>query len=169
MLLNWRTGLEVNFRQFDLERSVGGGAYIHVASIASKGDHSTYTYNDAVTDKNVSYRLRMLDYDGTYKFSNVVFISNACMQRVVGQMELYPNPVSSEQDITVEYTCDTKYSEAQITIQSAEGKILETLPFPIVEGTNVKTISTDKMSKGMYIIQLNQNGKILQTRKFVVQ
>ena len=78
--LNWKTTSEVNVLNFELERSTDGNNYSKIDVIPAKNNASgaDYNYRDNIlsiqNSPTVFYRLRMVDLDGQYRYSNVVNI-----------------------------------------------------------------------------------------------
>jgi len=95
--LEWSTSAETNSDHFVIERSLDGVSYTDIGTVKSTGNTSVnnvYTYSDinAVTQQGaiIYYRLRMVDIDGSSKYSNVVTIS---LSEKVEKIAVVPNPV----------------------------------------------------------------------------
>ena len=78
--LLWTTGVEDNFQQFIIERSADGQAFFTVGQVSAKGSYSQYEYSDISpldgdTQRIFYYRLKMMDRDGTYRYSEVLQVS----------------------------------------------------------------------------------------------
>jgi GEVED domain/Secretion system C-terminal sorting domain/Domain of unknown function (DUF5050) len=93
--LEWKTSGEENFAYFMLERSLDATHFTPVANVAATGSatrESVYKYTDDVknitTDK-LYYRLKEVDLDGRYKYSDIVLLRIAA-DAVVSR--LFPNP-----------------------------------------------------------------------------
>jgi PKD repeat protein len=97
--LNWQTETEANTNHFIVERSIDGSNYTEVGNVKAKGlTNSLYNYYQ-ITDplmnaQNVNrflYRLKIVDKDGSYKYSKVVITNRPAEDKL--QVLLYPNPV----------------------------------------------------------------------------
>ena len=94
-ILNWQTASERNTAEFVLERSLNTTNFERVTSIrAAKNSNSLkkYNYIDAdVFNRNNSayYRLKMIDVDGKFTYSNVVALNKGT---TVSTPTVYPNP-----------------------------------------------------------------------------
>ncbi len=91
--LHWATGSESNSDHFEVERSADGIHFSFVGSVNAKGNSSTtveYNYVDGKPIDGVSYyRLKQVDKDGQYVYSNTVVIrSSGASNRVL----ISPNP-----------------------------------------------------------------------------
>lgn len=90
-LLRWTTTAERNTGRFEIERSVDNRHYTVSGSIqaaAQEGTHR-YQYREEATGRDTWYRLKMLDRDGSYAYSEVVLLRT---QAATGTLNLYPNP-----------------------------------------------------------------------------
>jgi hypothetical protein len=78
--LVWSSGVEDNFQQFVVERSPDGQTFYPVGQVSAKGSYSQYQYSDASpldddTHRMFYYRLKMVDRDGTYRYSEIIQVS----------------------------------------------------------------------------------------------
>ena len=93
VLVQWTTASELNNKEFVVERSADGYAFVALETVAGHGTlayRSTYSVTDARPLPGLSYyRLRQVDYDGTRTYSPV-----ASMSRPVTEVTVYPNPTA---------------------------------------------------------------------------
>jgi hypothetical protein len=79
-------------------------------------------------------------------------------------MQVYPNPASDQ--MTVVFNAETK-GMGEITIMTAEGRVLRKTDVPVVPGRNVHQVDVTDLPSGIYLLQLrDQSGRYIQ--KFVV-
>lgn len=100
-LLEWSTAVEKNADHFELERNMEGSRLWEKAGqVAAVGESNTpqkYSFLDQniplhKTRKNTaSYRLKMVDMDGAYKYSN---IESVLFNPKTVTITTYPNPTS---------------------------------------------------------------------------
>ncbi|MEO6549986.1 MAG: PQQ-dependent sugar dehydrogenase [Ferruginibacter sp.] len=72
--LNWKTAGEENLRVFEMEYSLDGAAFTYLGTTTAKNAATGYTYSflhSISYDGSVFYRLKMIDMNGTYKYSGV--------------------------------------------------------------------------------------------------
>ncbi len=92
--LSWKTTLEVNASHFELESSLNGRVFRQVASIRAK-NHSegvAYYFNHTASAGQLYYRLKMVDFDGSFRYSSIISVHNTNVQKI----RIYPNPVSDK-------------------------------------------------------------------------
>ncbi len=98
-LLKWKTENEINTAGFELERSIDGNSFNKITFLKAKGNGNSisaydYTDNDAADQQStiLYYRLKILDINGLYKYSDIVKISLPVAKAVIS---IAPNPVFS--------------------------------------------------------------------------
>ncbi|EMR03676.1 T9SS type A sorting domain-containing protein [Cesiribacter andamanensis] len=99
VLLQWRTAQEKNNAGFEVERSADGRAFQQIGYQPGAGTTNNlqhYTYLDKGLAQGVYYyRLKQVDYDGTYKYSAIVRV--AWTGNTADILQVSPNPVRSLQ------------------------------------------------------------------------
>lgn len=104
--LDWATSMEKNFSHFVVERSTDGRSFNDAAIIFSEENNSNSVNSYTYTDKSdlqasiIYYRLKMVDIDSKYEYSEVRIIRNASNQDQAS-ITVYPNPAVNELRITV--------------------------------------------------------------------
>jgi hypothetical protein len=76
IILHWKTASEINNDYFDIEKSIDGINFVAIGRVFGNGNSSEinkYLFKDYVLqNKNVYYRLKQVDYDGAYQYSNII-------------------------------------------------------------------------------------------------
>lgn len=163
--LDWSTDLEQNSRVFTVQRSTDGIYWKDIATIAAAGNSSVrknYSYTDAAVGSQAKYlyRLWLNDLDGASKYSKIVIVQTNCNN---GDSYLvYPNPVKELITIQTPLTGGPKV----VTIYNGAGQRLVELT--LKPGT-VQTIPAAGWSKGLYMVVLRENGKVMGTEKLMKQ
>ncbi len=144
--LNWQSTSELNFDFYSVEKSIDGRNFYSLGTVqgkATNGNGASYSFTDAalVADKQY-YRLKMVDKDGTAKYSYVVFYNNKQMTL----LSIYPNPVVNI--VTISHPKITE--DAILQISSADGRLIKNIPLYI--GTTQSTFNVHTLPKGSYII-----------------
>lgn len=76
--INWHTAAETGNKQFEIQRSANGEAFKTIGIVFTLEDSKTsksYRFKDelkGVTNKNLSYRIKQVDINEQYSFSNIV-------------------------------------------------------------------------------------------------
>ena len=80
IVLEWDSGIELELEGYEIQRSVSGGIFVIVSTIKALGSNSRYSYFDESvfaksTVRTYSYRLKMVDDDGTFSYSKTVSVT----------------------------------------------------------------------------------------------
>ncbi len=97
IVLEWKATRETSFKAYEIERSIDGGNFIKIGTVAGR-NLASYNFTDLQLPaaKNVFYRLKMIDIDGKFNYSKTVNIKlNSNLLNAV----LFPNPVSTTLNI----------------------------------------------------------------------
>jgi len=157
--LAWSTTDEKNVASFEIERSVNGREFISIGSTAAKNSTSNnYGRTDEKPVAGVSYyRLKMIDLDGSYKYSNIVSVK----LRSNG-LSVYPNPVKDQ--ISLQH--DLAGKNATVSVVDFAGK--QAMRVNIQQGALQTNIDATKLAPGTYMIIFENDGT-RSTKQFVKQ
>lgn len=144
-VLTWNTALEDEVSHFDVERNTGNG-FVSIGKVVSKGSNSSYTFSDgaAVMGSN-QYRLKMVDVDGTFEYSNVVVVTMDCNKAKIG---LYPSVTTSATRVTGLTGKET------ITVISSIGQVLKQSK----ASGSYHEIQLGGLPSGMYFVVVKDEG-----------
>jgi uncharacterized lipoprotein YddW (UPF0748 family) len=164
--LKWQTANEVNTHSFDVERAINNNGFKKIATLAANDGSSQFDYK--TTDYNVIengtyyYKLKMIDKDGRFTFSDIKKISIAITYT---DLIAYPNPIKKGGEVKLIWQgANTKVAYRLI---NTEGKVLMQNNVLFNTGVAKLTLSNNIMS-GIYILQFFKNEE-LHTIKLVVQ
>lgn len=139
VLLNWQSAMELNLASYVLERSLNGYDFEEIARIKAYGNSSNvrnYVYTDRrVWDQSGAhaayYRLKMLDLDGSFNYSNIRLIKKD-EGMVYAEPILFPNPGNDA--LSIMFWVENE-GKVLVEISDANGKVLssETLGMPAGE------------------------------------
>ena len=155
--LYWKTGEEINFMKFEVERSTdNGNTFTKIAQINSTGSNSNYAYVDNTSKTGKSfYRLKLLDNNGFYKYSNISLAVINCNEKQL--IITYPNPANDIVKIIGLNIGD------RINLFNIDGKQLE----DIIATNNKEEIIMLKYPNGSYVIQISNINGIISTSKLI--
>lgn len=86
--LNWRTANQQQVDGFEIEKSADAKVFSNIGFVKAT-EENDYKFVDPVITDHCFYRLKMLDQDGKYTYSNVVKIIHTDHANVA----VFPNPV----------------------------------------------------------------------------
>jgi len=155
--LKWVTASEINNDYFTLERSTDAINWTIIGTVDGAGNSNqniNYSYVDNEPYNGVSYyRLKQTDFDGQFKYSNIIAI--ICIDDFIGDINVYPNPVSDE--LIIEIIGNTV--PVNFEISNAQGSVI--YQGNLIEKTRVNTSS---FAPGVYLINF-ENGKTFEFKK----
>jgi hypothetical protein len=157
-VLTWQTSEEINFKEFVLEYSSNSSTNFQpIDTIKASGSTSGDTYNalyDAPQGPGY-YVLKIMDIDGSYRYSNVVSLTTTTV--ATAHISLFPNPAKDQVIVRGLVAND------QIKIIDMMGRVLNT------EYTtdDAKQIDISNYPPGFYMVQVLQDGQIVSNMKLV--
>jgi hypothetical protein len=156
--LNWTTSTETNNQGFEVQRSSGG----EFASIAFVDGHGTttesqyYTYTDKLLNTgSYSYRLKQVDLDGTFEYSNIVEV-NVNTPNVFILDQNYPNPFNPSTTINFQLAVDSKVSLKVFNVLGQEQATL--LNGNLVAGSHTVNFNASSLNSGVYMYKIEAIG-----------
>lgn len=167
--LTWETENELNFNHFEVERSTNGTNYSLIGSKAATAtvvtSRQSYSFGDdlgAVAGNVFYYRLKMVDKDGQFKYSNVIMIRKE--SKSINGITVNPNPVVGGM-ATVRFTANST-SIVNVRVMDMSGKQVSQQQNKVYAGNNSVSINNlDRLQPGIYLLQM-ANGEELTTVKF---
>ncbi len=167
--LKWETATESNFNYFDVERSYDGVNFQAIAKAESMGSTATGADYDYI-DENIKpvnyYRLKIVDIDGSYDYSDVIVVKSTCFEQTVAITDVYPNPVVDK--LFIQMTIPTTEREVQAYIIDKMGRTVSEQTISITEGANLLTIeTTDLQTSTTYFLRVQGENWTTEVQKFI--
>lgn len=147
--LEWKTELEVNVAAFEIQQSVDGVRFEGIETQKAKGAQQLYELSLSPSAKAKYFRLKMIDKDGKYSYSNVEKVN--CNQ--TSKFSAFPNPASGS--ISVNH--ESAGLGSSLNILSMSGVLIQSKN--LVRGSLQTKFDIAKLVPGNYIIVLNSNDK----------
>lgn len=157
--LNWSTATELNNSGFAVERKQGAGNWSKIAFVDGHGTSTSpnkYSFTDEdLSAGNYSYRLKQVDFDGSYEYSNVVE-ANIGLPSKFELSQNYPNPFNPNTVIAFSLP---QTGHVALRIYNVLGQEVSTLINGIVEaGAHNVEFNASNLSSGIYYYRLETNG-----------
>ena len=161
--LKWTVSQEQNLSRYELERSIDGSSFARVATVTAQNQSSetTYTHNDITTLFETYYRLKIIDIDGSFTYSSIVFIRKTAAKN---EFSVLGNPFGSEIVLQYKLSRDQKIS---VQLLNAAGSLLRKEEYAATAGTGMYTIGGFQyLTPGMYLLRV-ESGNDRQTIKLM--
>ena len=174
--LNWITASELNNSGFDLERrNERSEEWVNIGFVNGNGTTSeshSYSFvdNNLLTGK-YSYRLKQIDFDGSFTYSKEIEV-DLSLPQTFSLEQNYPNPFNPSTTI--------KYAIPNVTVSGAEGSRVILKVFDIL-GNEVATLVNENKTAGNYEVNFDaknlssgtyfyklQAGSSVETRKMIL-
>jgi hypothetical protein len=161
--LVWSTATEINNDYFDIQKSEDGVNFLTVGRVNGNGtttNQNAYTFSDRVIlEKPIYYRLNQVDFDGTNEFSKIIVVSNNFQLSGNSNVELYPNPMVSSDELFIRSSSGLK----RVIILDSQGKHLMNLLPGQLDDKSLRIPAF--LKSGIYLIQYElANGSIGQSK-----
>jgi hypothetical protein len=154
-LLTWQTATEKNNEGFHIERRANGSDWTTIGFIHGNGstnEVSNYEFVDNgnlrgfenLLGLNLYYRLKQIDYDGNFEYSNIIQLATRNSQPVTARIS--PNPATDH------FTIETN-EPMSIQIINAQGQIIKEYNVENGQQINIKDLPS-----GIYYVSMLSNG-----------
>ena len=165
--LNWQTESEINTDRFEIERSnASNGGWKVLGTLSAKGTiastKATYNFSDAdlnATSARAFYRLKIIDKDGSHKYSNILPVVVNCK---TVQVSVFPNPVQNGK-LYVSLTGTEGVTEA--TLLSISGQVISRNK--VTNGTN--NLDVSGVPNGTYVLNVKDANGVDKKVKVIIQ
>jgi len=154
-LLDWATANEQNTKHYEMERSLNGTSYNRIGIVNAAGNSNqtnTYQYTDFGIDRLNSeymfYRLKQIDIDGKFQYSNVVRLRYN--DKHTANTIVYPNPTPGRVTILVG---DNALVGTMAVLYDINGRLLENIKIT----ASSQPVDLGKYINGVYFIKLVNN------------
>ncbi len=166
--LNWATATETNNSGFEIERKSSSTSWQKIAFIQGNGTTTqpkSYSYSDRnLNEGKYSFRLKQMDYDGTFEYSKVVNAEIAS----VDKFELaqnYPNPFNPI--TTIKFSLPAA-GNVKLAVYNLLGQEVQTLVNGYKEaGTHTVDFEATNLNSGIYLYKI-ETSTYTQTRKMTL-
>lgn len=169
VVLNWKTATEINNKGFEIERSINSVLWENVGFINGAGN-STSANNYSFTDASLSnagvysYRLKQIDYNGSYKLSNTVEV-NYTTPANFSLLQNYPNPFNPSTIISYSLP---KATNVKLLVYNAIGQNVKVLENGYKEaGIYNVSFNASELPSGLYFYKI-EAGQFSQVRKMML-
>lgn len=165
-LLKWSVQNEQDLAYYELQRSDDGVDFVSVSDITATG-RSSYDYTDDISRVYAPvlyYRLRCVDRDGNYKFSNVVRIN---VGKTAWFADASPNPFGEQLNIRIQSPVQER---AMMQVTDMSGRIILTRSVMLQKGFNILQLpEAANMQSGLYNVNILTSADRISIRAMKVK
>ncbi len=158
--LKWTTTDEQNVSHFDIQRSLNGSNFVSIGDVKANinriNGQYQYNDNDVISGQKYFYRLKMVDFDEKYQYSNIISESISAEN---ANFRVYPNPVSRNMVISVISNAD---DDNTFKLYDAKNSLIIEKSF-----SNLLEIDTQGLFPGVYFYTI-ENKRITDHGKLII-
>jgi len=169
VVLNWMTASELNNSGFQVERKTSG-EWEEIGFVGGKGttaEVNNYIFVDAnpASGKNY-YRLKQIDFDGSFEYSNVIEVDLTMPYRFVLEQN-YPNPFNPTTTINFE---TTQKGVVTLKVYNILGGLVETLlNEERPAGRHTISFNASNLASGVYFYTLSSKEGTITKRMLLLK
>jgi hypothetical protein len=171
--LNWETATETNNRGFEVQRGTDKENFSTIGFVDGKGttsEKSSYSFSDkSVTGAVYYYRLKQVDFNGTFEYSNTIEVDFSVPSEFA-LTQNYPNPFNPT--TTLQFSLPVE-SNVVIKLYNSVGEEVAVLSAnDYAAGRHSLNIDASNLASGAYIYTIAANGSdgssFVQSKKMVL-
>ncbi len=152
--LAWETASEHNNNYFEVQRSTDTHNWTALEKVSSQNSNAqynqSYTYTDQRPAKGVNYyRLRQVDFDGSFEYSKVV----QARIGLVPEIYVSPNPAGETVSLTLE-TTDVE-TDTHVQILDAYGRLLREWRFADIHTNQALSLDLAGLPAGILLLRVD--------------
>lgn len=163
--LSWEVSADSNPDYFEVEKSGNAQAFTSLGKLKADAVTTKYHYTDAMTIAKTFYRLKMTDLTGKITYSKIIELNSSAQANGV---TLYPTVMTGT---SLYLQSSGTLKQASVIITDAMGKLIGTKSLGRVERGQVISFAPGNgvMSKGIYLVQINDKNERIDTKRFIIQ
>jgi hypothetical protein len=169
-LLQWTTITEKNNTGFEVQRSNDGNNFNKIGFVSTKAANGnsnfklSYDFSDIASAGSTNYyRLKQIDKDGKFAYSNIVLIRKENTANT-GDLQIYPNPAKNILNVKISLADD---SHVKLSVTDMAGKIILGKSMSAAKGENIIQLDISHVSAGSYLIKTVFGNGIKAEKKFI--
>jgi photosystem II stability/assembly factor-like uncharacterized protein len=168
VILRWTTATELNNNGFEIQRKVAESDFATVGFVRGEGtttNQREYSYIDKdLADGKYFYRLKQVDYNGTYEYSDVIEVDVRSLNEYTLEQN-YPNPFNPA--TTIGYVLREKTNAKLILLNAIGEEVAVLVNGEQDKGFHKIDFNASTLASGVYFYRL-QAGSFVQTRKMIL-
>lgn len=154
-IIKWQGEDDDNVISYDVQSSISGEHFETLYTAKFNGYMNVYNYTDERITQSKYYRVSANLVDGSTLKSKTIHLSH----NPNNDWNIYPNPSNGELFISSK----NKFSNVSVVVRNIYGQIVLNKP------VSDNKVDMSKYSKGIYIVQLQNEEQILHTSKIILE
>lgn len=162
-VLKWETATETNNDKFIIEKSLDGKSFQSIGAVKGAGnteENQVYQFKDESFSQTSYYRLKQMDFDGTYAYSHITYVIGAAKE---DKFTIFPNPTSSHVRLQFNGSHEGEFS---LKVYGINGATTFLQASDMTQLSNLLNEELDQLPAGMYVLEL-VNGSTQYKQKLI--
>ncbi|MDB5282737.1 MAG: hypothetical protein JWO06_1812, partial [Bacteroidota bacterium] len=165
--LGWATDIEINNKEFQVERSVDGNTWSQIGTVEGHGNSTTkitYTFDDMNVVPNVRYyyRLKQVDFNLQYKYTGIV--SAEINGNGTFNVSVSPNPTYGTTNLIINTSKDQNIT---VDVYDVIGQKMVSGNNQLTSGYNRIQLELGHLASGTYSVTVTSANQVY-TKKLVI-
>ena len=156
----WSTAQETSLSRYELEASKDGASFVKVAEVAANGQsdyNAFFNITDALKAPVLQLRLKSIDLDGQFKYSNIITVNATCTNKVKAEIYSFPNPLTGgSNQFSIALRGDVFKGNYKLSLTDISGKVYSVKDVTL---NNVSSFQFDPgcvLAKGKYFVRMQK-------------
>lgn len=153
--LNWSTATEINNSGFTIERKTNQTKWENIGFVPGFGTSTephSYVFNDAnLNEGKYTYRLKQVDYDGSFEYSNEIEVEVLNPNRYM-LTQNYPNPFNPS--TTINFSIPNSELVNVIVYNTLGEKVTDLVNTILPAGQHEVIFDAKGFSSGVYLVKM---------------
>ena len=163
--LIWETASERNSSHFEIERSIDGRTF-EMLDLIESNHFTTHTQHYSFLDFDLIeplyyYRLKIIDQDGQYVYSNIINIVNSQSRVEIGDFQ--PNVTQNQTQLPIQSIGN---EAVKIQIVNILGQVVQYNEYNITAGYHAISLDLNALPAQIYYVAIQVGGQLI-TRKII--
>lgn len=155
--LVWNTAEESGIESYVIEKSTDGRNYTAIGTVKA-ANLKAYSFTDAASAENSYYRLKMVEVNGTYKYSYIVSVK----AKLAASISLSPNPVKTS--VMIQHP--KAGTNSHIQILGAAGQLIRDIR--LSANAVISNVDMSGLTNGLYHV-IYKNGSDIFSKTVLKQ
>ena len=164
--LQWLTNSGFKVSDFAVEHSNDGENFQEIATSINKDWSNEIAYHQSIDEQPANganyYRIKEIYLDGSFAYTNIQQVDFSID---LESISVFPNPAQAELFVNVR---SLKNNTGTIILSNQFGQVVQEIRLAEIN-EDIIPINTEKMSNGLYYLQLAIDGKKMLTKKVFIQ
>lgn len=160
VLLHWQTTAEVNIDQMEVQKNIGASGFTTIGTQAAEAGAGnathTYSFTDAGAFAENFYRLKIIDKNGNFTYSNIIKVAVA---KSTNGIKLLSNPIAG----SVSFVVNGFSGKGNYRIIDMNGKMITSGSSMFSAGQRLD-VNAAGLAAGNYLLVVNVNNQHFTAR-----